>query len=253
MTETSVPVPLPNHLAIIMDGNGRWARARNKERFWGHVKGARVAKTVIEHCANRQLPHLTLYTFSEENWARPSGEIRFLMRLLLRYVHGEKQRIHENNIRVRCVGQLNKLPPIVLSELEDVMELTKDNTGMVLTFALSYGGRQEITHAARELARKAQAGLLNPENIDESTFASALQNYPNPDPDLLIRTSGEWRLSNFLTWQSVYTELFFSQSLWPEFTVEELEQTFADFSKRERRYGGLLKKNPNETLQSLNL
>lgn len=232
----------PQHVAIIMDGNGRWARARGQDRVFGHVKGARVAKKIVEHAARIQLPALTLYAFSEENWGRPLEEVNFLMRLLKRYIIRERHSLAENNIRFRCIGQLNKLPDYVRTEVEKSMELTSNNDGMVLTFALSYGGRQELTQTIRAIAQLAQQGRLQPQEITEDFISSMLQTAPVPDPDLLIRTSGEWRLSNFLPWQSVYSELLFTDVLWPEFTTTAFDQALKSYMSRERRFGCVSKK-----------
>ena len=235
---TANPLPsIPNHLAIIMDGNGRWAKMRQRERFYGHIKGARVAKKIIEHCVRRKVSHLTLYTFSEENWGRPQVEVNFLMRLLMKYIVREKLELHKNNISFRCIGQLDKLPTTILSEIVDTQKLTRQNTGMVLTFALSYGGRQEITQAVKNIAELVSQGQLQSEQINEQVISQMMQTSPSPDPDLLVRTSGEWRLSNFLPWQTVYTELFFTDTLWPDFSERELDQAFVAYSQRERRFG----------------
>ncbi len=248
MTETPL---VPQHVAIIMDGNGRWAKARLRDRVFGHIKGARVAKKIVETSVKKKLTALTLYAFSEENWGRPVEEINFLMRLLSRYITRERQSLINNNIRFRCVGQLEKIPEKVRREVEKTMQATKDNTGMVLTFALSYGGRQEITRATQEIGRLIETGKLKAEDITESLINSFMQTAPISDPDLLIRTSGEWRLSNFLPWQSVYTELYFTDVLWPDFTIANYEKALASFKKRERRFGKV-RTSDNNNHQSLN-
>lgn len=227
----------PQHVAIIMDGNGRWAHHRGQNRVFGHVKGARVAKKIVEHAARQSLPALTLYAFSEENWGRPLEEVNFLMRLLKRYIVRERRSLLENNIRFRCIGQLNKLPDFVRNEVEKSMELTSGNDGMILTFALSYGGRQELTQTVRAIAQMAQQERLHPQDITEDFISSMLQTAPVADPDLLIRTSGEWRLSNFLPWQTVYSELWFSDILWPDFTTTDFDQAVKAYMSRERRFG----------------
>lgn len=227
----------PKHIAIIMDGNGRWAKARLRDRVFGHIKGARVAKKIVEACVEKNMEALTLYAFSEENWGRPQDEINFLMRLLSRYIIRERNQLVKNNIRFRCIGQIDKIPAPVLREVQTTMQATKDNTGMVLTFALSYGGRQEITRAVQEIGQLIEAGKLKSTDINESLISGFMQTAPLNDPDLLIRTSGEWRLSNFLPWQSVYTELYFTDVLWPDFTLADFEQALASFGKRERRFG----------------
>lgn len=227
----------PQHIAVIMDGNGRWANAKRRNRIFGHIKGARVAKRIVEHSVKRKLKALTLYAFSEENWGRPSEEVDFLMRLLSRYIVREKESLVKNNIRFRCIGQLDKIPKSVRTEVEDSMIATAKNTGMVLTFALSYGGRQEITGAVRNIAELVEEGKLKPEDVNEELIGGLLQTAPLSDPDLLIRTSGEWRLSNFLPWQSIYTELYFTNVLWPDFTEDDFDTALSSYSHRERRYG----------------
>jgi undecaprenyl diphosphate synthase len=228
---------VPRHLAIIMDGNGRWAELRNHDRTFGHLKGARVAKTTIETCVNLGVEYLTLYAFSTENWLRPKAEVSFLMMLLARHLRKERRTLMKNNIRFSVIGDLSRLPEGVISEVKRTIEETRNNTGMNLVFALSYGGRQEITEAVRSLAREVAEGRITPEQIDESVVAKHLQSSFLPDPDLIIRTSGEFRLSNFLLWQAAYSELYITQTLWPAFTTDELKIAFAKFASRERRFG----------------
>lgn len=227
----------PQHIAIIMDGNGRWAQNRRRDRVFGHIKGARVAKQIVEYCVQIKSKALTLYAFSEENWGRPIEEVNFLMRLLSRYIVRERSRMVKNNIRFRCIGQLDKIPANIRREVEKTMKATAENTGLVLTFALSYGGRQEITQAVKNIAELVKNEKLKVDDINEDLIGGMMQTAPLQDPDLLIRTSGEWRLSNFLPWQSVYTELFFTDVLWPDFKKEDLMQAFASFQNRERRFG----------------
>lgn len=227
----------PQHIAIIMDGNGRWANARHRTRIMGHIKGARVAKKVIEHASRLKIKALTLYTFSEENWGRPLEEVNFLMRLLARHIVRERKSLIRNNIRFRCIGHLEKLPQFVRDEVEETSRVTKENTGLVLTFALSYGGRQELTQTVKNIARLVQESKLKIDDIGEDLISGMLQTAPIPDPDLLIRTSGEWRLSNFLPWQSIYTELYFSNTLWPDFTTQHLDAAIQSYSNRDRRFG----------------
>lgn len=227
----------PRHIAIIMDGNGRWAKLRGRNRIFGHVKGARVAKKIIENSVQRKLEALTLYAFSEENWNRPESEVNFLMLLLSRHIVRERNRLVRNNVQFRCIGQLDKIPAAVRAEVEKSVEATRKNSGMVLTFALSYGGRQEITHMVQNVASLVADNKLKPETIDENLINKMLQTAPVSDPDLLIRTSGEWRLSNFLPWQSVYSELYFTDTLWPDFTEEDYEQAISSYQQRERRFG----------------
>lgn len=228
---------LPRHLAIIMDGNGRWAQARGHNRFFGHVRGARVAKSVIEECARMKVPFLTLFAFSNENWLRPPAEVSFLMVLLERKLKRERQLLIDQNIQFRAIGDLSRLPDFVRTEVEKTVEATADNTGMVLTFALSYGGRPEIAEMAKAIAEKVRDGELDPSDIDEATVAANLPTSFLPDPDLIIRTSGELRLSNFFLWQSAYSEIFFEETAWPDFTVQQLRAALERYARRERRFG----------------
>lgn len=227
----------PQHVAIIMDGNGRWARALGRHRIFGHIKGGRVARKIVEFSVQKKLKALTLYGFSEENWRRSPEEVDFLMKLLFRYVSRERKTLFKNNIRFRCIGQLEKLPVVVREAVELTMKITKENTGMVLTLALSYGGRQEITRVVRNIAELVHQKKISPIDINEDIISGFLQTAPLEDPDLLIRTSGEYRLSNFLPWQSVYTELYFTDVLWPDFSLEDYDKALASYSKRERRFG----------------
>lgn len=233
----------PKHIAIIMDGNGRWAQLRSRPRTYGHIKGARVAKKIITASVKKKIANLTLYAFSSENWLRPQTEVLFLMNLLRRYLRKETATLMKQNIRFRVIGDLRKLPADVLKAIDYARETTANNTGMVLTFAISYGSRQEIADAARDLAAKALAGEISLDKIDEAALDAQLQSRPTPDPDLIIRTSGECRLSNFLLWQAAYSEFFFSTTLWPDFTEEDLDIAMLSFLKRDRRFGAL---NTNE-------
>lgn len=228
---------IPRHLAIIMDGNGRWAKARHHNRVYGHLRGAKVAKNVIEECARLKVSYLTLFAFSTENWFRPIQEVSFLMHLLKRQLEREKATLMRNNIRFQTIGQLERLPKEVREVVLDTIEETSGNTGMVLTFALSYGGRQELTDMARELVRQAKAGQLHESDVDEALIAGLLPSAFLPDPDLIIRTSGESRISNFFLWQSAYSEIEFESKSWPEFTLADLHRILTSFSARERRFG----------------
>jgi undecaprenyl diphosphate synthase len=230
-------VALPKHLAIIMDGNGRWAKLQGHKRVYGHVKGAQVAKNLIEACAARGLPYLTLFAFSTENWLRPQSEVLFLMKLLKKQLSRERDNLIKNNIQFRTIGQIDKLPIQVQSEIVDTIEATQHCTGMKLTFALSYGGRQEIVAAAKELAKDISLGKLTMDSINENVFASYLETSFAPDPDLILRTSGEHRLSNFMLWSSAYSELFMHPKLWPDFTEEDLDDILLAYSNRQRRFG----------------
>jgi undecaprenyl diphosphate synthase len=228
---------LPAHVAVIMDGNGRWAELRGRDRTFGHLKGARVAKKLIESCVHLKIPHLTLYAFSTENWQRPEVEVSFLMLLLSRHMRRERKTLIQNNIRFAVIGDLARLPASVRNEVLATMAETEKNTGMVLTFALSYGGRQEITAAVRAIADDVKNGLLDPNSISDELIQRRLQSSFLPDPDLIIRTSGEFRLSNFMLWQSAYSELYITGTLWPDFSEAELLTAFKQFSQRERRFG----------------
>ena len=228
---------LPNHLAIIMDGNGRWAKQQGKPRAFGHEAGFKAVREIVEACAKRQIPFLTLYAFSTENWLRPKKEVDILMRILLSALKSELATMLRHNIRLRTVGGISTLPAIILDELDRVVEQTASNTGMVLTLALSYGGREEIVAMTRKLAEKVKNGLIHPDHIDASVVNEHLYTADLPDVDLLIRTSGERRISNFLLWQSAYAELYFTERFWPDFKEEHLAETLMDYQNRERRFG----------------
>ncbi len=228
---------LPHHVAVIMDGNGRWAKARGFPRIKGHSAGVEAIRDTATACAEWGIQYLTLYSFSTENWARPRAEVQFLMRLLQRYLREEIKILFKNNIRLNAIGFLDDLPPRVQKNLADVIARTEKNTGLVLTLALSYGSRAEILDAVRALAVRIAAGELSPDEIDEALFASSLHTADMPDPDLLIRTSGEMRISNFLLWQVAYTELWVTPILWPDFRRGELYRAFEEFAQRDRRYG----------------
>lgn len=223
-----------------MDGNGRWAEKQRRPRIFGHIKGARVARDIISECARKGLSYLTLYTFSTENWRRPQEEVSFLMSLLERHLKKERQRLVEKNIRFHCIGDLSKLPKSVLLEVEKTLIATEKNTGMQLTFALNYGGRQEIVSAVKEVAKKIRSGEIAVEDISEHTFSLFLDGSFLPDPDLIIRTSGEQRLSNFLTWQSCYSEFYVTPVLWPDFQAHHLNEAISDYNVRQRRFGDIV-------------
>jgi undecaprenyl diphosphate synthase len=230
---------LPQHIAIIMDGNGRWAQRRHLPRISGHRAGVQSARTVIETCARLNIPALTLYAFSMENWRRPKAEIDFLMRLLREYLRKELPVIHRNNIRLLVIGRSDQLPAAVLKDVDRAMEQTAGNTGMKLAVALNYGGRAELVDAFnRILQHRGQNGRPS-EPVTEETISQNLYTAELPDPDLLIRTSGEMRVSNFLLWQIAYAEIYVTETLWPDFTRAQLYEALLEFQKRERRYGGL--------------
>ncbi len=228
---------LPAHLAIIMDGNGRWAEQRGKSRSHGHIKGTRVAKTIIQECSHLGIKHLTLYAFSTENWLRPKSEVSILMKLLKKYLMKETQNLIKENIRFDTIGDKSQLPTDILEAIECSKHATAQCTGMQLTFALSYGSRQEITVAMKQMAQLIEAGVLKSQDINMETVSDFLQTRTTPDPDLILRTSGEKRLSNFLLWQAAYSEFSFSSKLWPEFTKEDLALVLKDFNLRDRRFG----------------
>jgi undecaprenyl diphosphate synthase len=227
----------PIHVAIIMDGNGRWATARGLPRVAGHRRGADAVRRTIVAAAELGVRYLTLFGFSSENWKRPTSEVDDLMGLLRHYLRGEIAELHKNGVRLRVIGDRTKLAPDIVTLITNAEEVTSGNTGLTLVVALSYGGRAEIAAAARAIAREASAGTLDPDAVDESSFERRLLTAGIPDPDLLIRTSGEMRLSNFLLWQSAYTELVFLDTLWPDFTKQDLERAIREFQRRERRYG----------------
>jgi len=228
---------LPRHVAIIMDGNGRWAKARGLPRIAGHRRGAEAARRAVTAAAELGIPYLTLFGFSSENWKRPTAEIQDLMALLRHYLYGEIAELHRNGVRLKVIGQLARLAPDIVSLIEHAETVTRDNSRITLTIALSYGGRAEIVAAVRAIAAQAACGALSAEEVDEDCIARHLFTANIPDPDLLIRTSGEQRISNFLLWQCAYSELVFSKTLWPDFSKRDLEQAVDEFCDRERRYG----------------
>ncbi|MHB8753969.1 MAG: isoprenyl transferase [Candidatus Acidiferrales bacterium] len=230
---------LPRHVAIIMDGNGRWAQRRHLPRIAGHRAGVRTAREVIEACARLKVPALTLYAFSLENWRRPKAEIDFLMRLLQEYLKKELPSIHRNNIRLLVIGRAAQLPEAVQKDIEKGMRLTAQNTGMKLIVALNYGGRAELVDAFNSILDRVRLNGLAAFQADEETISDHLYTAGLPDPDLLIRTSGEMRVSNFLLWQIAYAELYITDALWPDFSRERLLEALLNFQQRERRYGGL--------------
>lgn len=226
---------IPQHVAIIMDGNGRWAKLRGQERSYGHQAGAETVHVIAEEAARAGIKYLTLYTFSTENWNRPSSEVAALMGLLLDAI--EEDTFMKNNINFRVIGDIDKLPKNVQERLKTCIEHTARNTGMSLVLALSYSSQWEITEAARQIAILVQQGKLHPDNIDSEMISQHLATNFMPDPDLLIRTGGEIRLSNYMLWQCAYSELYFCETYWPDFREEELYKAIYDFQKRERRFG----------------
>ncbi len=228
---------LPRHVAIIMDGNGRWAEQHRLPRAAGHKEGINSVRDLVEASSTLGIEYLTLYAFSTENWRRPATEIGILMDLLLHYLRAEFEELHRNNVRLRAIGKLNALPKPVQKELYDCMERMKDNTGLTLTLALSYSGRWDMTRAMQMMALDVRRRKLSPEDITEELITSYLSTAGTPDPDLLIRTSGELRVSNFLLWEIAYSELYVTDTLFPDFRRKELYQALAEYSKRERRFG----------------
>ena len=228
---------LPKHLAIIMDGNGRWAKARHHQRYYGHVRGAKVAKTIIEFCAQKGLKHLTLFAFSADNWQRPKSEINFLMNLLNRQLQRESNNLIKNNIRLRSIGHTHRLPTFVRKTLEEVIESSYHCTGMELVLALSYSGQREICDGLKKMANLISLGKLKASEITSELISHSLDSSFLPPPDLIIRTSGESRISNFFLWQLAYSEIHFCNKYWPDFSKEDLFLSFQKFAKSERRYG----------------
>ncbi len=230
---------LPQHIAIIMDGNGRWAKKRGKQRVFGHMNGVKSVRMVTETCARLGVSHLTLYAFSTENWGRPKAEVSALMELLVRSLRKETKELDKNDIRLNAIGNLNALPKRVHNALLDAIDLTKNNQRMTLTLALSYSSRWEITQAIQKIVADVQNNQLDQTQIEESTIDQYLTTKNIPDPELMIRTSGECRISNFLLWQMAYTELYFCDKFWPEFDKEDLYQAIVSYQRRDRRFGKL--------------
>lgn len=228
---------LPKHIAVIMDGNGRWAKQQGKARIFGHRNGVKAVRETTEAAAELGVEYLTLYAFSTENWNRPKLEVNALMRLLVETLHKEVATLNKNNIRLQAIGDIAKLPSKTHNALLEGIEATKNNTRMTLVLALNYSSKWEIISAVKQLAQEVQDGTINLENIDEDRFSQTLSTHSIPDPELLIRTSGESRISNFLLWQIAYAELYFTPLFWPEFRKEHLYQAIIDYQHRERRFG----------------
>lgn len=228
---------LPKHLAIIMDGNGRWAKQKGFLRAFGHENGAKTVRTVVETCARLGIENLTLYAFSTENWNRPKLEVELLMKLLINSLKKELKTLQDNNIRLNSIGNLDLLPKSAQKELHEVINKTSTNSRMVLTLALSYGSREEIVNAVKNISDKVKNNIISLDTIDESIINQHLYTHNLPDVDLLIRTSGEHRISNFLLWQIAYAELYFTDVLWPDFKDEDLYEAIISYQKRERRFG----------------
>jgi undecaprenyl diphosphate synthase len=240
MEITDSAPPTPTHVAIIMDGNGRWAKARGMPRVAGHRHGAEAVRRTVTAAGELGIAYLTLFGFSSENWKRPVGEVDDLMGLLRHYLRREIAELHRNGVRLKVIGDRSRLAEDIVTLIRNAEALTADNPGLRLTVALSYGGRAEIVHAARSIARLVERRGLLPEAIDEDLFARHLLTADMPDPDLVIRTSGEQRISNFLLWQTAYSEFVFTATLWPDFGKSDLEKALRDYHGRERRYGASL-------------
>lgn len=233
---------LPEHIAVIMDGNGRWAKGKGAERIFGHRNAVDAVNAVTEGCAELGIKYLTLYAFSTENWGRPKVEIDALMELLVDTLRKEVKRLNDNNIKLKTIGELHQLPKKCQDNLEDAIEATRNNTGLTLLVALSYSGRWEIVQALRKIVADVENGSVTADMVSERLVGSYLETAGIPDPELLIRTSGELRVSNFLLWQIAYTEIFITKTLWPDFRKEDLYGAICDYQKRERRFGKVLER-----------
>ena len=231
------PGGMPQHVAIIMDGNGRWARRRGLPRIAGHRQGVERVRDLVKACGDHGIPHLTLFAFSSENWRRPEQEVRLLMDLFLTALDREARKLHENRVRFRVIGDIERFGPKIVARIRQAQHLTENNTALTLTIAANYGGRWDIAQAAAELARRALAGEIQPEDITTESFEPFLSLHGYPEPDLFIRTGGEQRISNFLLWQLAYTELYFTPVLWPDFDQAQFELALRSFAGRERRFG----------------
>lgn len=228
---------IPRHIAVIMDGNGRWAKAKGRMRIFGHQAGVESVRDITEACAQLGVEYLTLYTFSTENWGRPNDEVTALMQILVQSLRKETRRLNDNDVRLHAIGQIDRFPDICQKELREAIALTKDNTRLQLNLALSYSGRWDITQAVRKIAERAKSGELDPADINDAMISSELVTAGIPDPDLIIRTSGELRISNFLLWQLAYSELYITDAFWPDFRRDELYKAIQSYQKRERRFG----------------
>ncbi|MEQ9263840.1 MAG: isoprenyl transferase [Balneolaceae bacterium] len=228
---------IPEHIAIIMDGNGRWAKSRGSIRIHGHKVGVDSVRDITEACAQIGVKYLTLYAFSTENWGRPSAEVRGLMRILVSSLRKEADNLHKNNIQLVTIGQMDRFPKDCQKELQEAIDLTKDNTRLQLCLALSYSGRWDITQAVKKISQHVKEGRLDPALINDQMISDHLSTAAFPDPDLIIRTSGEYRISNFLLWQLAYSELYITEQYWPDFRRNELYEAIASFQKRDRRFG----------------
>ncbi|CAG7840717.1 UDP pyrophosphate synthase [Clostridium novyi B str. ATCC 27606] len=230
---------IPKHIAIIMDGNGRWAKQKKLPRTLGHKAGVETIREIVKECSNLGVKILTLYAFSTENWKRPKEEVGALMKLLVEYLKKELKELHEENVIIRTIGDISKLPKICQQELTNAYNTTKNNTGLILNLALNYGGRDEIINAMKEIGAKIKEGTLSPEDINEEVISQVLYTKNLSDPDIIIRTAGEQRLSNFLLWQCAYSEFWYTDIKWPDFKKDDLCKAIYDYQNRDRRFGGL--------------
>lgn len=236
-----VPSHMPQHVAIIMDGNGRWAQKKLLPRTMGHRAGMATLKKVVQACDDLHIPYLTVFAFSTENWKRPATEVEFLMNLLVEFLHKELQELHAHNVRINVIGDYSVIPNQCQIEIDQALKTTCHNTGLIFTIALNYGARREIIDAVKTLARRVLEGGLTIDEIDPDLFSKTLSTGKIPDPDLLIRTAGEMRISNFMLWQIAYSEIFVTDTLWPDFTGDDLVMALEAYQGRERRFGGLIK------------
>lgn len=235
---TDVDLRVPRHLGVTMDGNGRWAMARGRPRTYGHSEGIKALRRLVEYCIRYGTEYLTVFSFSSENWSRPAGEIRFIFSLLEKFVDSDLEKLVRNNVRVRIIGDRDRLEPYLVELIERVENRTAANTGLNMQVAFNYGGRADIVRASRILAERVQKGEIAPGDIDEKLFAQVLMTHGIPDPDIVLRTSGEHRFSNFLIWQSAYSELVFVDDYWPDFDEDVFLRVLAEYGRRERRFGG---------------
>ncbi|KXZ39804.1 undecaprenyl diphosphate synthase [Alkalithermobacter thermoalcaliphilus JW-YL-7 = DSM 7308] len=242
MNNTNIQIDIsniPRHIAIIMDGNGRWAKKRFMPRTFGHKAGVETIREIVQECSRLGVKYLTLYAFSTENWKRPTEEVNALMTLLVEYLKKEVKQLHENNVRLNAIGDISYLPKVALEKLNESIEITKNNTGLVLSLALNYGSRNDIKHAIIDILRDYDEKKFTINDIDQDFLKKYLTTKDLPDPDILIRTSGEYRISNFLLWEIAYTELYFTNVFWPDFKKNHLHEAILDYQNRERRFGSV--------------
>ncbi len=228
---------VPQHIAIIMDGNGRWAKKKHQPRFMGHRAGVKAVETIVRHCVARGISVLSLFAFSSENWRRPTKEVSLLMELFALVLKQQTKRLNNNNIRLRIIGDITQFSNSLQKQILDAQTVTQHNTGLTINVAANYGGRWDITQSVKQIAHKVKAGLISPDDISENDISAGLTTMPLPEPDLFIRTGGEQRVSNFLLWQMAYTEFYFTDTLWPDFNEQSLDDAISSFGQRERRFG----------------